>query len=129
MNVNGVTISTEDYGKRFYRNPQCISYAEYLEDVDRIKYIKRLLRRYHTKKVLRENLIIRHLIILNNVFPCQVFCEMLFADLEPCLHVYLKTFLESLHLMPKHLDSIGITRSDILEMGYDQAIAERINTI
>lgn len=129
MIINGIETSAEEYGKRYYRNPQCCSYNEYIGDIDRIVYIKRLLRRYKRKNEIRENLIIKHLIILSNVFPINVFCNMLFSDLESELHTPLKTFLEYLRLMPKHLEDIGISRSDVMEMGIDKYIQQKLEAL
>ena len=41
---------------------------EFEDDLKRFKYIKRLLRRYYDTGVLKERLLLNHLIVLNNVF-------------------------------------------------------------
>ena len=56
------------YVSKHYENPQCATMDEFYEDLNRIKYIKRLLRKYIKTGILRERLILNHLIILQNVF-------------------------------------------------------------
>ena len=68
-----------------YENPSCFSMDEFLDDMKRIKYIKRLFYRYHTKQVLKERLIINHLVIL---------------------YYILKTFLHFLNKLPLSVDGI-----------------------
>ena len=60
---------------KHYDNPQCEGEKEFEDDLKRFKYIKRLLRRYYETGVLKERLLLNHLIVLNNVFsrvfhPC-----------------------------------------------------------
>ena len=59
------------FAKSTYFNPSCSSSSEFLEDLKRVKYIKRLLFRFHKAKSLKsikERLIINHLVVLKNVF-------------------------------------------------------------
>jgi len=56
------------YAMKHYDNPQCKNIEEFHEDMNRIKYLKRLFRKYKTSGVLRERLILNHLIIFTNVF-------------------------------------------------------------
>jgi hypothetical protein len=57
------------YAARCYDNPQCVSTKEFYDDIDKFKYIKRLISR---KKKLDEDinikLIMNHLITIFNVF-------------------------------------------------------------
>ena len=52
----------------FKANPGCVDILEFHEDLNRIKYIKRLFRRYSETGELKERLILNHLIVLYNVF-------------------------------------------------------------
>lgn len=84
-----------DFCQRHYFNPECSGKNEFMDDLKRIKYIKRLLQKIHkhkTLKSIRERLIINHLIILKNVFGDENCCRILFFRLEPKLHSYLKSF-------------------------------------
>ena len=56
------------FAMKHYDNPQCKNIEEFHEDMNRIKYLKRLFRKYKTSGVLRERLILNHIIIFTNVF-------------------------------------------------------------
>lgn len=129
MYIKGSDVSLEDYAKRYYFNPHCVDYKEFLEDVDRIKYIKRLLRRYINKGELRESLIIRHLVILNNIFPPEPLSNMLFGELEQSLHSSLKSFLEFMHILPKQLDDIEMSRTDLYFLESDSHVTSILEAI
>lgn len=78
-----------------YFNPHCSGKNEFIDDLKRIKYIKRLIQKIHKQKTLksiRERLIINHIIILKNVFGEENCARILFFRLEPRLHSYLKSF-------------------------------------
>ena len=69
------------YCAKHYINPVSDT-KEFLEDLARIKYIKKLLTRYRESGDLKERLILNHIIILNNVFgatatPRILFCKLL----------------------------------------------------
>ena len=90
---------TEDDFLKFcqscYFNKECSGKIEFLDDLKRIKYVKRLLQKIHkhkTLKSIRERLIINHIIILRNVFGEQNAARILFFKVEPRLHSYLKSF-------------------------------------
>tara|TARA_Y100000034_G_C6655899_1_gene287319 strand:- start:72 stop:446 length:375 start_codon:yes stop_codon:yes gene_type:complete len=89
------------YAMKLYENPQCSGIDEFQEDLNRIKYIKRLLRRYHKTGVLKERLILNHIIIIANVFGIEGTVKILFYKIEKDLHSILKTFLVFLQYMPE----------------------------
>ena len=76
---------------------------EFNEDLNRIKYIKRLLRKYIKTGILRERLILNHLIILQNVFGPTVTSRILFFKVDKELYSELKTFLIYLNYHNQHL--------------------------
>lgn len=98
MDSNLVSLTEEnfiEFCQIYYFNPECTGKNEFIDDLKRIKYIKRLLQKIHkhkTLKSIRERLIINHLIILKNVFGDEKCCRILFFKLEPRLHSYLKSF-------------------------------------
>ena len=65
------------YAARAYINPGCVDILEFHEDLNRIKYIKRLFRRYSETGELKERLILNHLIVLYNVFDRVMLTRML----------------------------------------------------
>jgi hypothetical protein len=78
-----------------YFNPECSGKNEFVDDLKKIKYVKRLLQKIHkhkTLKSIRERLIINHIIVLRNVFGELNTARILFFKLEPKLHSYLKSF-------------------------------------
>ena len=61
---------------RHYDNPQCEGEKEFQDDLKRFKYIKRLLRKYYDTGILKERLLLNHLIVLLIVF-CADACATL----------------------------------------------------
>ena len=61
---------------------KCIERRDFLEDLKRFKYIKRLLNRYRDSGVLSERLILNHLIIIFNVFDIEASLNILELKLE-----------------------------------------------
>ena len=65
------TLNAENFmffAMKHYDNPQSVTYDDFLEDMMRFKYLKRLFGRYIKTGALRNHLIINHLIVLFNVF-------------------------------------------------------------
>ena len=65
------------FAMQCYDNPQCTSMEEFLEDLRRFRYLKRLLRRYYKNGELRERLILNHLIVIFNIFGFNNSVKML----------------------------------------------------
>ena len=81
------------YAIRHYNNPQCEGEKEFEDDLKRFKYIKRLLRRYYDTGVLKERLLLNHLIVLNNVFSAEAATTLLLYKIQPTYWPALKSFL------------------------------------
>jgi hypothetical protein len=82
--------------QKHYFNSHCSGKNEFVDDLKRIKYVKRLIQKIHKQKTfksIRERLILNHIIILKNVFGEENSARILFFKLEPKLHSYLKSFL------------------------------------
>ena len=77
---------------KFYDNPQALTKDDFDDDLKRIKYIKRLLKRYKNTGELKIHLILNHLTVLFNVFN-EAAVPLLFYNLEEDLWPYLKSFL------------------------------------
>lgn len=86
------------YAAKYYDNPSCTTTDEFIEDLNRFKYIKRLLNRYELTGELKDRLIMNHLIILHNVFG-DATTKMLFYKLKEQLR-FLKPFLILTGRMP-----------------------------
>jgi hypothetical protein len=91
--------------------PHCII-SEFEGDLKRIKYLKRLFRRYKSTKILKERLILNHIILLNNVFGSIPTARILFYKMDERDYDILKTFLSYLNLLPDILE--GINGSDLI---------------
>jgi len=98
------------FAMKTYTNPQCTSIEEFHEDLNRIKYIKRLLGKYNKKGIIKARLILNHIIILNNVFGNEACSRILFHKLEEEFHSPIKTFLEFLNYLPKKLPDIDLSK-------------------
>jgi hypothetical protein len=92
------------YAMKAYENPHCKGLDEFTDDLNITKYIKRLLKKYQRSGVLRERLILNHIIVFCNVFGVQPGVRMLFHRMECDLYPYLKTFLIYLEYTPIHMD-------------------------
>ena len=76
------------------------------EDIKRIKYIKRLIKRYMATGDLKERLILNHIIILSNVFGIEATVRMMIMKTVKSYYPILKTFLVFLNFMPKTVFNI-----------------------
>lgn len=56
------------FGARYYHNPTCIDPEEFHEDLQRFKYVKRLVNRYEKTGEIQCHLVTNHLIVIFNVF-------------------------------------------------------------
>jgi hypothetical protein len=116
------------FAMKAYDKPNCIM-SEFEEDLKRIKYIKRLIRRYKITGELKERLILNHLIILTNVFGVESSVKMLFYKLDREDYDILKTFLLFLNFMPqmiRGIKGININSSDI---SIDIFVVKRLRSI
>lgn len=111
--INSNKPLTEDTFLEFcqtcYFNKECSGRVEFMDDLKRIKYVKRLLQKIHkhkTLKSIRERLIINHIIILKNVFGEENAARILFFRVEPRLYSYLKSFLVFLNFKITYIPEV-----------------------
>ena len=69
------------------------------DDLKRFKYIKRLLRKYYDTGILKERLILNHLIVLNNVFGADACATLLLYKIQDEYWTALKSFLLFLNIL------------------------------
>jgi hypothetical protein len=100
------------YALLHYENPHCIDIKEYFEDVRKLKYIKRLFNRYKEDNVMKERLILNHIISFYNVFDSEAATRLLFFRVGKEYHSLLKTFLVFLNRMPDKINE-NLYSSDI----------------
>ena len=89
---------------KFYDNPQAVTKDDFEDDLKRIKYIKRLLKRYKNNGELKVHLILNHLTVLFNVFN-DAAVPLLFYNLEEDLWTCIKSFLIFLKRVPEYPQS------------------------
>ena len=98
---------------KHYDNPQCEGEKEFQDDLKRFKYIKRLLRKYYDSGVLKERLLLNHLIVLNNVFGPDACATLLLYKIQKEYWPALKSFLLFLNIL---------TEEEIKEIEEDEKI-------
>lgn len=117
---------TEDnflvYCAKIYDNPQMLKSEEFLEDLDRIKYIKKLITRYTESKDIKERLILNHIITLHNCFGIYL-SKILYLKMKKQFQ-FVKPFLVLIDAMPSVLYNVG--DEDIV---YTDSIPMDINII
>jgi len=86
---------------KFYDNPQSVTMEDFETDLKRIRYVKRLLKRYKNTGELRTHLILNHLTILFNVFN-DAAVPLLFYNLDSDLWPSIKSFLLFLNRFPEY---------------------------
>jgi pilus assembly protein TadC len=117
------------YAAKAYDKPHIIT-SEFEEDLKRLKYVKRLLRKYRQTGDFKERLILNHVIILSNVFGVEPTVNMLFFKVDPDDYPLLKTILIFLNYMPKRLtisfNKYRIRQEEIL---VDLDIADKLRNL
>ncbi|SVB53890.1 uncharacterized protein METZ01_LOCUS206744 [marine metagenome] len=115
------------YAMKEYNNPQCTKVEEFNDDLKKIKYIKRLLNQYVSEGVLKERLLLNHIIIFYNVFPPAAATRILFFKIEEKFWPILKPFLFYLKLMPEDkIESIMGKEIRTNEILMDQGVIDSL---
>lgn len=112
-----------------YDNSKYTSTEEFIEDLNRIKYIKKLITRYIEGEDLRERLILNHIIILNNCFGADILCKILYLKLNPQMR-YIKPFMILLNILPEKIYNVNdevVIDTDLIEM--DQTIVSLLRKV
>lgn len=120
----------EYFAMKHYDNPRCVSLDEFRGDLSRIKYLKKLFRKYVEEQDLKERLILNHLIIFFNVFGNNAACRLLFFSMPECYYSILKTFLIYLKRMDYEINPIGDRYINFREdINVDDELFERLEGI
>ena len=107
---------------KFYDNPQAVTRDDFDDDLRRIRYVKRLLKKYRKEGVLRTHLILNHLTVLFNVFN-EAAVPLLFYNLDEELWPYLKSFLVFLNRFPEY------PRTQIHDVKIDEECLKQLQAI
>jgi hypothetical protein len=103
------------YAAKCYDRPNCIQ-SEFDEDYKKFRYIKRLLNRYRLSGKIKENLLLNHVILTQNVFGVEASTRILFLKIGEKDWAALKTLLVFTSAMPEKVRGIhgrDIISSDI----------------
>jgi hypothetical protein len=103
------------FSLQHYENPQCESLEEFYEDLDRIKYLKRLMNRTDGDAEQKNRLILNHLMVLTNVFGIVPCCRILFFRMESKYHQKLKTYLKYLNVLAAQIPELDLTNIELDE--------------
>jgi len=114
------------YAMKEYDNPQCVQVEEFYDDLKKVKYIKRLFNQYLNEGVLKERLLLNHIIVFYNVFPVRSATRILFLKIEEEFWPLLKTFLVYLSYMPEIIDSINGRAIISDDIQLDQGVVDRL---
>ena len=72
----------ELYAANHYSNSACLGIEDFKEDLQRFKYINRLLRKYDKSGIISERLILNHIITIYNDFERPAATTMIFYRTE-----------------------------------------------
>jgi len=114
------------YAMKEYNNPQCVQVEEFYDDLKKVKYIKRLFNQYLNEGILKERLLLNHIIVFYNVFPVRSATRILFLKIEEEFWPILKTFLVYLSYMPEIIDSINGRAIVSDDIQLDQGVVDRL---
>jgi hypothetical protein len=96
-----------ELAKLAYDRPESKTIEEFVEDVSRFKYVKRLLNRYSDAGDIKVRLVLNHLILIFNVFEKDVATYILInnnkADNQKALRTFLY-FMNQLEATEEELD-------------------------
>jgi len=123
-NDNYLIFCAQHYnGSKYYTT------EEFVEDLNRVKYIKKLVTRYIENDDLKERLILNHIIVLNNCFGPEITCKILYLKLKSQMR-YVKPFLVLLNILPEkiyNVDNQETIDTDVIDM--DQNIITKLRKV
>ena len=101
---------------KHYDNPQCEGEKEFYDDMKRFKYIKRLLRKHNDTGILKERLLLNHIIVLKNLFGAEACVTLLLFKIQKEYWETLKSFLLFLNILRSDELSHIVEDKDVLEV-------------
>lgn len=105
------------FAAKYYHNPKCIDVEEFYEDLNRFKYVKRLVNKYLETGKLSERLILNHLIIIFNAFGIKPGLKILELKLDEKHWPVIKPFLIFLKIIKNdQYTNIAMDKSVIEEL-------------
>ena len=108
------------FAAHYYNNPQCVDTDEFYDDLNRFKYLKRLLGRYEQSGDLQERLILNHLIVINNIFGIPAAKKMLEFKIDQKHWPVVKPFLVYLNYLKE---------DEYVDIALDPNVVDRLRKI
>lgn len=118
------------YCAKHYDSKHYVDDEEFTMDLNRIKYIKKLITRYEQTGELKERLILNHIIILNNVFGPFHCSRILFLKFKNNFAV-IKPFMILLNILPEKYFNIEQQNTIFYSDDYplDELVVERLRQL
>lgn len=107
---------------KHYNNPTTLTQEEFEEDLNRFKYVKRWLKKYHESGKINSHLLLNHIIIIFNCWDDAAIPMLFYKIDEPCWP-YLKSFVTYLKRVPEY------PKTALHEIPEDININNKINGI
>ena len=85
---------------KFYENPTATTQDDFDEDLNRFKYVKRWLKKYHETGEMNTHLLLNHIIVIFNCWN-DAAIPMLFYKIESKYWASLKSFILYLQRLPE----------------------------
>ena len=108
------------FAARHYYSPVMGDIEEFYEDMNRFKYIKRLVNKYLDTGNLSDRLIINHLITVYNVFGIEPANKILELKLDARHWPVIKPFL----IFLRYIDN-----ETYIDISMDRVVIEKLRTI
>jgi hypothetical protein len=116
------------FAMKYYSNPHCCEIEEFFEDLKRIRYIKRLFKKYQETGILKERLVMNHLVVLYNMFEQRAMTRILLLKLDE-YHDYLKPFLIVLNYWTTDVGLVDGKKIDDNKIYLDPGVVEALGKI
>ena len=116
------------FAAKYYENPHCTDLLEFHDDLKRIRYLKRLFKKYEQTGDLKERLILNHLLVLYNVFEHRAMTRILVFKLDEQLK-YLKPFLIFLNYWRTDIGNINGKQVVDADISLDDTIVQKLRLI
>ena len=110
------------------RNSIICDKEEFLDDLKRLKYLKKLITRYSTSGDIDERLVLNHLIILFNIFGAEFLSRILFLKMQTQM-IYLKPFMLYLNILPDVVKGVNGKEYDTISISMDQVIIDKLRNL
>ena len=116
LNENNLLL----FAAKYYYSPTCIDADEFYEDLNRFKYIKRLVNKYIDSGKISERLILNHLITVFNAFDIKPTLKIMELKFNERQWEVLKPFLVFL----KHIHN-----DEYIDVKMDKHVIEELRKI